>query len=107
MRIEITQPPDSRGISQKRGELRIGLAAAMSKPETTSQVVKINQFRYIHVKNKNTNSIRLITGPLTYTTEEYEEVTKQPAKMILVPPEHFVVVANPAVKEKDKLVCPE
>jgi hypothetical protein len=65
-------------------------------------VLKINRNQFIHVKDKNTNAVRLVIGPKTFTTEEYEEVVKAPTKMILVPPEHFVVITNPVVKDENE-----
>lgn len=39
----------------------------------SNQVVRLKPFHYIHVKDLNQGSIRVVTGPRTFTTEEYEE----------------------------------
>lgn len=68
------------------------------------QVLKIPHLYYIHVKDKNTGYERFVVGPRTFTSEEYEEVVKPQTKMIIVPPEHYVVIVNPVVKENDEVV---
>lgn len=69
------------------------------------QVLKIPHLFYIHVKDKNTGYERLVVGPRTFTSEEYEEVVKPQTKMIIIPPEHYVVIVNPLVNENGEIVC--
>ncbi|KAI3388828.1 hypothetical protein SNEBB_006544 [Seison nebaliae] len=62
------------------------------------QVVNIHPNHYVHVLDNNLNTIRLIEGPHTLVRRDNEKLLEGPLKMISVPPNHFVVISNPVVK---------
>jgi len=71
----------------------------MSEPS----VIRIKPYYYVHVLDNNTNVTRVETGPQTFTRQEHEKVVAGPEPMIMVPPRHYCIIANPVVI-KDKVV---
>jgi len=65
-------------------------------------VIRIKPLHYIHVLNNNTNVTSVVTGPKTYTRQEHEQVIEGPTPMIMIPPRHYCVIANPIVLDGDK-----
>ena len=65
-------------------------------------VIRIKPLHYIHVLNNNTNVTSVVTGPKTYTRQEHEQVIEGPTPMIMIPPRHYCVIANPIVLDNDK-----
>jgi len=72
----------------------------MSKP-TSSQVIRLKPFHYIHVLNNNTNVTSVVTGPLTFTVQDDQSVVLQPTPMIIIPPRHYCIVSSPAIRSSD------
>jgi len=68
------------------------------------QVVRLKPFHYIHVKDVNTNSTRVVCGPCTFTTEEHEEIALKTTKMVMIPPFHYVIIDDPVIKDKDGII---
>ena len=66
-------------------------------------VIRIKPFYYIHVLDNNTNVTRVVPGPKTFTREEHEKVVFGPEAMIMVPPRHYCIVANPVEKKNGKV----
>jgi len=62
--------------------------------------VKLLPLHYIHIRDVNKNIVKVVTGPRIFTCEEFEEVVHGPAKMISIPPDHYVVVENPVVRDE-------
>lgn len=69
----------------------------MSEPA----VIRIKPYHYIHVLDNNTNVTRVECGPQTFTRQEHEKLISGPDPMIMIPPRHFCVVANPVLRDKD------
>jgi major vault protein len=38
------------------------------------------------------------TGPRTFTRQEHEQVVEGPEKMLMIPPRHYCVIANPVIR---------
>ena len=56
--------------------------------------------RYIHVLDNNTHCRRVVVGPATFTKQEHEKVLfSKPQSMIVLPPQHYVVIDSPAQRE--------
>eukprot|EP01125_Pyxidicula_operculata_P002303 TRINITY_DN12192_c0_g1_i1.p1 TRINITY_DN12192_c0_g1~~TRINITY_DN12192_c0_g1_i1.p1 ORF type:complete len:441 (+),score=118.70 TRINITY_DN12192_c0_g1_i1:57-1379(+) len=70
------------------------------KNDYQDYVIKIRPFQFLHIKDTNTNVVRVVTGPKTLTCLDHEKVCFGPEKMIVVPPRHYVIVDNPVVTKK-------
>jgi major vault protein len=74
----------------------------MSRSDEFEQVLfRIPPYEYVHVLDSNTNVTRNITGPTTFTRQDHEKVVHGPASMITIPPRHYVLIANPAVRHAE------
>ncbi|XP_051797385.1 LOW QUALITY PROTEIN: major vault protein [Acanthochromis polyacanthus] len=62
-------------------------------------IIRIPPHHYIHVLDQNTNIARVEIGPLTYIRQDNERVLFSPVRMIMVPPRHYCVVANPVARD--------
>jgi len=66
------------------------------------RVINITPYHYIHLKDNNTSIVDVITGPISYIVQEHQEVIqKSPIPMIIIPPQHYVKVKNPVIRDKD------
>jgi len=61
-------------------------------------VIRIKPYYYVHVLDNNTNVTRVETGPQTFTRQDHEKVVSGPDAMIMVPPRHYCIIANPVAK---------
>jgi len=66
-----------------------------------SHVIRIKPFEYIHVLDNNSNVTRVEVGPKTYTRLEHEQIIDGPNKMVMIPPRHYCVIANPVIRKED------
>ncbi len=76
----------------------------MASPPTTdtvSRVIRLKPQQFIHVLDNNTGVTRLEVGPQTITLRDHEWLAQDPQAMIVVPPHHYCVVANPVICESD------
>jgi len=73
-----------------------------TKGEFHDYVVRLRPFHYLHLKDTNTNVVRVVIGPSTLTCLEHEQVVFGPEKMVVIPPRHFAIIENPVVKTKVK-----
>jgi major vault protein len=68
-------------------------------------IIKIPPFHYLHVLNNNTNVSRLETGPQKFVIFDNDSVVLGPKKMIVIPPRHYCIVENPAIRnEKNEVL---
>jgi len=58
-------------------------------------IIRIAPYHYVHILNNNTNVTRVVVGPTTVTRQEHEKLVAGPEAMIMVPPRHYCLVANP------------
>jgi len=63
---------------------------------------KIPPQQYLHVLDNNSNVVRVEIGPQTYRCLDQEEAIYGPAKMVVIPPHHYVIVSNPVLKRDFK-----
>lgn len=68
----------------------------------SDHIIRIKPFDYIHVLDTNSNVTRVVTGPLTYTRKEHEQVVFGPMAMLMIPPRHYCIISNPLVRGEDK-----
>ncbi|KAG7273081.1 hypothetical protein CRUP_024811 [Coryphaenoides rupestris] len=69
-----------------------------------TSIIRIPPHHYIHVLDQNTNIARVEVGPLTYIRQDNERVLFPPVRMIMVPPRHYCVIANPITRDDQGLV---
>lgn len=70
-------------------------------PGTTSGVIRLKPQQFIHVLDNNTGVTRLEVGPQTITLRDHERLILRPEPMIIVPPRHYCVVANPVLRDEE------
>jgi len=63
-----------------------------------SAVIRIKPNYYVHVLNNNENVTRVEVGPQTFTRQEHETVVEGPSPMIMIPPRHYCIIENPALR---------
>jgi len=61
-------------------------------------IIRIAPYHYVHILNNNTNVTRVVVGPTTVTRQEHEKLVAGPEAMIMVPPRHYCMVANPVTR---------
>ncbi|XP_031593556.1 major vault protein isoform X1 [Oreochromis aureus] len=69
-----------------------------------ASIIRIPPHHYIHVLDQNTNIARVEIGPLTYIRQDNERVLFTPMRMVMVPPRHYCVIANPVARNDDNQV---
>jgi major vault protein len=70
-------------------------------PGTTSGVIRLKPQQFIHVLDNNTGVTRLEVGPQTITLRDHERLILRPEPMIIVPPRHYCLVANPVLRDEE------
>lgn len=68
---------------------------------SSSQVIRIPPFHYLHINDHNQLSTRLVVGPAIVTLNEHEKAVADPAPMIVIPPRHYCQIRNPVVRGED------
>jgi major vault protein len=95
-------------VERGRGvEFNAEKTTAMSKPAVTNtttpaanaSVIRIKPYHYIHVLDNNTNVTRVEIGPQTFVRKDHETIVAGPEQMIMIPPRHYCVIANPVVRD--------
>nr|XP_057905567.1 major vault protein isoform X2 [Doryrhamphus excisus] len=74
---------------------KTGSRVAEAEAAGEVSIIRIPPHHYIHVLDQNTNIARVEIGPLTFIRQDNERVLFLPVRMIMVPPRHYCVVANP------------
>ncbi|RQM25723.1 hypothetical protein B5M09_007898, partial [Aphanomyces astaci] len=77
----------------------IDLVPRISMDTDQSRVIRLPPYQYLHVLDTNINVTRVLSGPQTYTRQDHEKIVAGPNPMLIVPPQSFVVVANPVLKD--------
>ena len=66
------------------------------------RVINIAPYEYIHIKDNNSSTISVVTGPISYIIQEHEElIFQKPKAMITIPPLHYCKIKNPAIKDEN------
>jgi len=68
-----------------------------------ASVIRIKPYHYIHVLDNNANVTSVVVGPKTFTRQDHEKVVSGPTEMIMIPPRHYCVIANPVLRENGKV----
>lgn len=63
-------------------------------------VIRIKPYFYIHVLDNNSNVTRVEVGPATLTRQDHEKLVAGPEPMIMIPPRHYCIIANPVEHQK-------
>ncbi|OQR84160.1 major vault protein [Achlya hypogyna] len=69
-----------------------------------SRVIRLPPYQYLHVLDTNCNVTRVLSGPQTYTRQDHEKIVSGPNPMVIVPPQSYVVIENPVVRNADGIV---
>jgi len=80
---------------------RAGAGAGAGGDDT---VIRIPPHFYIHVLDLKTNVTKPIIGPETFVRQDNEKVVEGPTKMVIIPPNHYCVVANPVMRDDENEV---
>ena len=64
-------------------------------------IFRIPPYYYLHVFDQTTNVTKVELGPKTFIRQDNEKVVFGPEKMITIPPRHYCVIENPAVKDDE------
>eukprot|EP01087_Luapelamoeba_hula_P005226 TRINITY_DN152_c0_g1_i4.p1 TRINITY_DN152_c0_g1~~TRINITY_DN152_c0_g1_i4.p1 ORF type:complete len:817 (+),score=165.60 TRINITY_DN152_c0_g1_i4:150-2600(+) len=72
-----------------------------------ASVIRIKPYHYIHVLDNNANVTRVEFGPQTFTRKDHEQVLLQPTPMVMIPPRHYCIIANPILREDGEPVFEE
>lgn len=68
---------------------------------TASGVIRLKPQQFIHVLDNNTGVTRLEVGPQTITLQDAERLVLKPTPMIVVPPRHYCLIANPVLSNEE------
>jgi len=63
-------------------------------------VIRIKPFHYIHILDNNTNVVFVEVGPQTFTRQDHHKLVSGPDPMIMIPPRHYCVIANPISRDE-------
>jgi major vault protein len=66
-----------------------------------SQVIRLKPLQYCHIQDSNQNVTFVEVGPKTFTVLDHHTVALPPTPMIIVPPRHYCIIANPVVRSKE------
>ncbi|XP_008328612.1 major vault protein [Cynoglossus semilaevis] len=75
-----------------------------SETPVDASIIRIPPHHYIHVLDQNTNIGRVEIGPRTYIRQDNERVLFLPVRMLMVPPRHYCVIANPVCRDEENRV---
>jgi major vault protein len=64
-------------------------------------VIRIKPYYYIHILDNNTNVTRVEVGPATLTRQDHEKLVAGPESMIMIPPRHYCIIANPVERSSN------
>lgn len=67
----------------------------------SSGVIRLKPQQFVHILDNNTGVTRLEVGPQTLTLGDAERLILKPTPMIIVPPRHYCIVANPVLRDED------
>jgi len=60
-------------------------------------IIHILPYNYVHIKDKNENTVYLLEGPLTKVLQSHEELVRGPCQMIKLTPNHWIKISNPVL----------
>jgi major vault protein len=67
-------------------------------------IIHIQPYNYVHIKDKMENTIYLLEGPKTKVLQSHEVLVKGPKEMIRLIPNHWVKISNPVLLKDGKPV---
>lgn len=76
------------------------MSTSQSQPGPTN-VIRLKPQQFIHVLDNNTGVTRLEVGPQTITLRDHERLAFGPEAMIIIPPHHYCIVANPVIRDAE------
>ena len=77
----------------------------MSRRQGAKQII-IPPFFYIHVKDQNEHTYRLVTGPRNFTSQDHETIVTgdRAVAMMSLPPRHYCVIEDPVQRDENNKV---
>lgn len=70
-------------------------------------IIHIQPYNYVHIKNKIENTVYLLEGPKTHVLQSHEEMVQEPRQMIRLIPNHYIRITNPVLRIESKVVMEE
>ena len=70
-------------------------------------IIHIQPYHYVHIKDKLENTVYLIEGPKTKVLQSHEQLILGPEKMISIFPNNWIKVANPVLIKDGRPVLEE
>lgn len=70
-------------------------------------IIHIAPYHFVHIKDKNENTVYLLEGPLTKVLQSHEELVKGPIEMIKLTPNHWIKISNPVLMNEGVPVIEE
>jgi len=64
-------------------------------------VVNLAPYTFCWIQDQNTSVTRLVSGPTRYTKKDNEIVTRGTSKFVNLPPESYVAIENPVVRDEN------
>jgi len=71
------------------------------------KVLHVPAYNYVHIKDKSENTIFLREGPLTYVLQSHEEVVLKVTEMIKIPPNKYIRISDPVIRDENGEVVME
>jgi len=68
------------------------------------KVLHVPPYNYVHLKDKQENIIFLKEGPISYVLQSHEELVKDVTPMIIIPPNNFIRISNPVIRDKNNKI---
>ena len=65
-----------------------------------ASVVNLSPYSFCWIQDMNTSVTRLLSGPIRYTKKDNEIVTRGLTKMVNLPPESYVSIENPVIRNE-------
>ncbi|MGK7925861.1 MAG: colicin uptake protein [Spirulina sp.] len=79
--------------------MKSDISAKNEAPSVSSGVIRLKPQQFVHILDNNTGVTRLEVGPQTLTLGDAERLVLKPTPMIIVPPRHYCLVANPVMRD--------
>lgn len=70
---------------------------ALKVKKLKMDIIHIQPYYYIHIKNKIENTVQLVEGPKTKVLQSHEELVEGPKQMISLIPNHWIKICNPVL----------
>eukprot|EP00013_Stygamoeba_regulata_P022169 CAMPEP_0177666806 /NCGR_PEP_ID=MMETSP0447-20121125/21781_1 /TAXON_ID=0 /ORGANISM="Stygamoeba regulata, Strain BSH-02190019" /LENGTH=529 /DNA_ID=CAMNT_0019172985 /DNA_START=190 /DNA_END=1776 /DNA_ORIENTATION=- len=95
-------PPVHHNADDEFGLAARGFVYDPSIRNHPHMIVHLAPLHFVHVLDLNTMFVKMLSGPLTFTTTFHERVIYGPKPMVTVPPGHYCVIQHPVRVRRDR-----